>query len=483
MMQEVFIHYDTGTTAREIDASLAFHSGSNFLKSEKSRNKLHGEGDEETPNDPPERHLLEQQEIYTRESLELVKVLENFRKFERVKARQPNKRNPASSRIACTRQPSKANNSCGGETGGPDHKSSVSRTKHAENEKVLYTNINGEIQSATILKVHSGHNHNPIYDIRLHISGVQMQTDDSHLAHLPINKKSKSRSRGDNMIRQSSSRSLQSTEDKSSVLVQAARRQRVTRRQDSVTSRKGVSTRRPCLSKGRRSPSASELSRSCHKKTSPETSGSSNSTCDFGTRTSSLPKRSARVEKKYHSNGTSNAMRLKYLEREHDMRSILGSQRSLSLQSMDLQDKTQRKPLRKTKSIDHSGAVFSVRHVEHNTGSTPRQSRSISSSRNALITQQGSMKKPLLYRSKSYTAVAKRKIAPRRDNLVTGNDSVPSLNKPAVAAHDLQAASSGSQPNFDGKVAPGSFKNQRLKAFLLWKKAKSMSSLLPRQQM
>eukprot|EP00526_Cylindrotheca_closterium_P004914 CAMPEP_0113647198 /NCGR_PEP_ID=MMETSP0017_2-20120614/24975_1 /TAXON_ID=2856 /ORGANISM="Cylindrotheca closterium" /LENGTH=632 /DNA_ID=CAMNT_0000559223 /DNA_START=125 /DNA_END=2023 /DNA_ORIENTATION=+ /assembly_acc=CAM_ASM_000147 len=60
----------------------------------------------------------------------------------------------------------------------------VSEKKYAKDDEVLYVSSNGESESATILKVHLDDDLVPFYDIRLHSSGREKQTDDAHLAPL-----------------------------------------------------------------------------------------------------------------------------------------------------------------------------------------------------------------------------------------------------------------------------------------------------------
>lgn len=74
-----------------------------------------------------------------------------------------------------------------------DDYSSVSSTgslkKYAENDQVLYVSSNGDSESATILKVHLDDQLVPFYDIKLHSSDREKQTDDAHLKPLVSRRK------------------------------------------------------------------------------------------------------------------------------------------------------------------------------------------------------------------------------------------------------------------------------------------------------
>ncbi|CAJ1939231.1 unnamed protein product [Cylindrotheca closterium] len=60
-------------------------------------------------------------------------------------------------------------------------KSVKPRMTYAENDKVVYVSSSGDSENATILKVHLDDQLVPFYDIRLHSSDREKQTDDAHL--------------------------------------------------------------------------------------------------------------------------------------------------------------------------------------------------------------------------------------------------------------------------------------------------------------
>ncbi|CAJ1939233.1 unnamed protein product [Cylindrotheca closterium] len=75
--------------------------------------------------------------------------------------------------------------------GCADHSDgSVPKKTYAENEKVIYVSSDGDSENATIIKVHLDDQLVPFYDIRLHSSDREKQTDDAHLKPCRERKKS-----------------------------------------------------------------------------------------------------------------------------------------------------------------------------------------------------------------------------------------------------------------------------------------------------
>lgn len=501
--------------SRQIHANpKGFQPGSTlFVVTEQSHNKFDVEGDEEAPksssattgitascsitssSSSETKELEEDQEIPTRrsrEKAELERALGGFREAEREKVKLSNTRNLTSSTRASNRQLSKSEH-CG-EIDRSRRRSSGTRKSYIVNQKVLYINHNGDAQSATILKVNWDHNHYPFYDIRLHISGTDEQTDGSHLADLPSCKKSKSSNRAmKNHRRNTTTRSPSFTES-STRSPQGRRQSRQRRHRSHVGSD---------LSEDRKSRSNPELTRPPSTDLPPEHSESSDNVVWDGARTTpSFPKRvsSLPIRASYHypkacSSPPKRAASLpktadppatpenatKTLERRLHLRSPHSSPMAMSWsrQSVDSYRTPRRGRVIRTRSMNIDNYRLSL--IEQN--ATARHLPNIGSLRMVVSAEQKSMKEPLL----SPTSVTH---APTRHSWggQPGTETIGILSpeKQSVAAQFLpaqwQAVSSSSQSKVDEMASPQAVKKQS-KPFLspLWKKTKSISSSLPRQ--
>mmetsp|Transcript_45480 Transcript_45480/g.110171 ORF Transcript_45480/g.110171 Transcript_45480/m.110171 type:complete len:652 (+) Transcript_45480:82-2037(+) len=345
---------------------------------------------------------------------------------------------------------------------------SVRRSSYVENEKVLYKSSKGEIQSATVLKVYRDDSHAQYYDIRLHISGMEKQTTGAHLTALPNKEKSKSSKLAQEIRRERSNRPLLPWTKPSSPTRRVTRKPRVARRCNSTTLGNCVSPSGSRLAKGRKSRSDGELSLPQPPKISSETTNRSNSSWNLGTLVTSLPSRRARVDLVQSSNkvrssvqhsttsqqpvvkpaGRSSSGTKPRSLRLSRSRSNRNNSRSSSWQSKGSSlDSAQRKPLRRSKSIDQSGMVFSLRHIEPTTVSKAPSSK------------ESSMKGPSPSRSQSCSTLPNGPVASQGNRQTRHDNCEPTPNQPT------------------------SILKKPTKAFLLWKKAKRVSTLFPRQQM
>jgi len=85
--------------------------------------------------------------------------------------------------------------------------SMLCRDMYLKDEKVLYTSSNGNVEIATVLKVHLDDSTVPFYDIQLHVSEKIKQTDGAHLGPLQKKRKTKVKS-ADKAMRRSSTSSV-----------------------------------------------------------------------------------------------------------------------------------------------------------------------------------------------------------------------------------------------------------------------------------
>jgi len=372
---------------------------------------------------------------------------------------------------------------------------SVRRSSYVENEKVLYKSSKGEIQSATVLKVYRDDSHAQYYDIRLHISGMEKQTTGAHLTALPNKEKSKSSKLAQEIRRERSNRLLLSSKKSSSTSHIVTRKPRVARRCNSTTLGNCVSPSGSRLAKGRKSRSDGELSLPQPPKISSETTNRSNSSWNLGTSATSLPSRRARVDLVQSSNkvrssvqhsttsqqpvvkpaGRSSSGTKPRSLRLSRSRSNRNNSRSSSWQSKGSSlDSAQRKPLRRAKSIDQSGMVFSLRHIEPTTVSKAPSSK------------ESSMKGPSPSRSQSCSTLPNGPVASQGNRQTRRDNCLPTSHQSTINAQakpEYRRAVSGSAlPSSDTLDVSSSLK-KRTKAFLLWKKAKRVSTLFPRQQM